>query len=128
MQLTVSVRAQGGKRFELLAWKSRSDSLALKTLLPLCAPTLQVAGLRLSFDPASRPADSRLVAAEILINGSAVPLDAYDGSLILLTNDYMSRGGDCELSCKGPGQHCRGPAAVPPPLAQHTLTKAGGRQ
>ncbi|KAL4445897.1 hypothetical protein ABPG77_009096 [Micractinium sp. CCAP 211/92] len=54
----------------------------------------QVAGLRLSFDPASRPADSRLVAAEILFNGSAVPLDAYDGSLILLTNDYMSRGGD----------------------------------
>lgn len=54
----------------------------------------QVGGMRLSFDPSSRPADSRLVAAELLVNGSTMPLASYNGSIILITNDYMSRGGD----------------------------------
>lgn len=54
----------------------------------------QVAGMRLSFDPASRPTDSRLVAAELLVNDTSVPLSSFEGSIILVTNDYMSRGGD----------------------------------
>lgn len=54
--------------------------------------------MRLSFDPASRPADSRLVAAELLVNDTSVPLSSFEGSIILVTNDYMSRGGDCELA------------------------------
>lgn len=57
--------------------------------------------MRLSFDPSSRPADSRLVAAELLVNGSTMPLASYNGSIILITNDYMSRGGDCELGTEG---------------------------
>lgn len=51
-------------------------------------------GLRYAFDPASRPATSRLVAAQLLANGSATPLPAFSGSIMLLTNDYVAGGGD----------------------------------
>ncbi|KAL4425700.1 hypothetical protein ABPG75_009716 [Micractinium tetrahymenae] len=54
----------------------------------------QVGGMRLSFDPSSRPEDSRLVAVELLVDGASLPLSSYSGSIILLTNDYMSKGGD----------------------------------
>lgn len=48
-------------------------------------------GLRLAFDPAL-PEDSRLVAAQLLVEGQWVPLDEYTGKITLLTTDYLGSG------------------------------------
>lgn len=54
----------------------------------------QVAGLRYSFDPA-RPQDSRLVAAELAApDGSWTPLAEFSGPILLLSTDYLTKGGD----------------------------------
>jgi 5'-nucleotidase len=53
----------------------------------------QVGFLRYSFDP-SLPADSRLVNAQLLVNGTAQPLADFKGEVLLLTTDYLAKGGD----------------------------------
>lgn len=53
----------------------------------------QVSGLRYSFDP-SLPEDARLVAAEVAANGTWVPLSDFAGPIMLLSTDYITKGGD----------------------------------
>jgi len=53
----------------------------------------QVGGLRYSFNP-TFPEDSRLVEAELLVDGTPTPLASFTSPLILLTTDYVAGGGD----------------------------------
>ena len=55
----------------------------------------QIGGaLRAAFDP-SLPEAARLVGAELrLTNGSSMPLESYPGDILLLSTDYLTKGGD----------------------------------
>jgi 5'-nucleotidase len=53
----------------------------------------QVGFLRYSFDP-SLPTEARLVNAQLLVNGTAQPLEDFQGEVLLLTTDYLAKGGD----------------------------------
>lgn len=66
--------------------------------LACLAPTLQVGNLTYGFDP-TLPADARLVSAQLSVPGAGgasswVPLEGYEGEIVLLTNDYVAKGGD----------------------------------